>query len=145
MTDPVHKSPSQIREEWAAIEAERPGGSLPNVAHLLSVAQTLEVTQREQYLLQIIQTLHDTVQAYHGEMGILLAALPDGPPAVHGDSGKTYSVLGPGKHKHDGTWHDVVRYANDQGEHFSRTVPDFDASFDPCLPTPEITTQDDQT
>lgn len=135
MTDPARKSPSQIREEWAAIETKRPGGSLPNVAHLLHAAEALEVPPRERHLIDIIRTLHDTVQAYHAEMGVLLAAPPEGQPARHQGSGKTYRVLGPGKHKHDGVWHDVVRYANAQGEHFSRTVPDFQGSFD--LFTPE--------
>ncbi len=67
------KSIEQITAEWQMIEATRPGGSHPDVLTVLQETAGLELPKSEKALLVGLRVLHDSVQQYHVEMGILLS------------------------------------------------------------------------
>lgn len=74
------KSVAQIRAEWQAIEAHRPGGLLPNVVDFLRRLAQLplgRLTRRDEKAVEIIDVLHEAVKGYHAEMGVLLARLDE--------------------------------------------------------------------
>lgn len=82
------KSVAQIRAEWQAIEAHRPGGLLPNVVDFLRrLAQVPlgRLTRRDAKAVEIIDVLHEAVKGYHAEMGVLLARLDELDPPAPGD------------------------------------------------------------
>lgn len=70
----ARKPASQIRTEWEAIEAKRPGGNFSEVVSPL-ISRTKNLTGRELQLIEVIKELHKTVVSYHVEMGVLLDEL----------------------------------------------------------------------
>lgn len=71
----TEKPTEQIIREWQGIESRRPGGALPNVTNLLQVAAERNLPEQERRLIEVITILHDTVQGYHEEMGVLIRDL----------------------------------------------------------------------